>query len=264
MIFLIEVNNEVDHLLSEIKIAVNALINELKPTKSAISIAAGTDLLAEGKFADGFYLIADGAIRLEAEDRALVICEPGDVIGAECYKHPSAFAFSHRADFGLVADLFSWEDFFASLNGNPKLIGIWTGYLSLQVKLYQCLVASLSQTETPFVPDFLSFEPGEVIIAEGTESDGVYTMVSGSAEVSVRGVKVGEVLADEIFGAIAAFTAGLRTATVLAIEPCSVIKVETSQFEKLLRARPDTVDKLVRDLARAVVSSNEKLLQSKG
>jgi len=71
---------------------------------------------------------------------------------------------------------------------------------------------------------------------------------------------VGDIRRDELFGAIAALTDTPRTATVKADVSCSVLVVPSTSFKALLTSRPDTVTKLIEDMARTIISTNDKIL----
>src|SRR5690625_7337213 len=76
----------------------------------------------------------------------------------------------------------------------------------------------------------MHFSAGETIIAQGAEADRVFTLLEGKAEALRDGVKVGEVHADEIFGALAVFTRQRRMASVVAISDCTVLAVPKDEF----------------------------------
>ncbi len=105
-----------------------------------------------------------------------------------------------------------------------------------------------------------NFAPSEVIIKQGTSGDEVYTLLNGHANVIVDGIIVGEVLADEIFGALAALTDMPRTASVVASQNCSVLSIEKDKFIELIQNRPLTVLKMVQDMARTIVDLNKKVV----
>jgi CRP-like cAMP-binding protein len=77
----------------------------------------------------------------------------------------------------------------------------------------------------------------------------------------INNIQVGEINKDEIFGAIAALTNTRRNASIIATSACDTIVVKSDSFRSLLSARPDTVQKLVNDMARTIVSCNEKILE---
>ena len=107
--------------------------------------------------------------------------------------------------------------------------------------------------------DGMGFSFHETIIEEGTESDSVYSIVEGHAEVFVRGIKVGEVLEDEIFGAMSLLTNSPRTASVVADSRCLVMVVPRHQFETMIKTHPRICMSLMENMARQIVSLNQQI-----
>ncbi len=106
----------------------------------------------------------------------------------------------------------------------------------------------------------LEFRPGDIIIREGDSADYVYTLASGHAEASQSGIKVGDIYAGEVFGALAAFSDVKRNATVTATRTCSVEAVYKDSFITLARRQPDVCVKLINDMARLISDLNESIL----
>ena len=63
----------------------------------------------------------------------------------------------------------------------------------------------------------VSFEPGQAMVEQGDAGDGMYIIVSGTAEVDVGG-RFHKLTTGDFFGEMALFTAGKRMATVKAVE----------------------------------------------
>jgi CRP-like cAMP-binding protein len=109
-------------------------------------------------------------------------------------------------------------------------------------------------------PEVRYFEAGETMIQQGGTNDEVYTLIEGSAEALVDGVKVGDIKSDEIFGAIAAIAGVPRTASVVATSRCMAISLPKGDFLHLLKSRPSTVLRLIQDMARALASANDRVV----
>ena len=90
---------------------------------------------------------------------------------------------------------------------------------------------------------FASFQRGETIFQEGDHADGMYVLAEGKVEVrkQAKGTENHEVLATlEPFAMFGEMTLvhenGMqRSATVHAIEPGSMIKIDKDQFRKLVQ-----------------------------
>lgn len=86
--------------------------------------------------------------------------------------------------------------------------------------------------------------------------------MSGSEKVMINDTEVGEINKDEIFGAIAALTNTKRNASIIATSNCETFVVRSDSFRSLLEARrPDTVQKLINDMARTIVSCNDRIIE---
>ena len=109
-------------------------------------------------------------------------------------------------------------------------------------------------------PEFRVYKQGDVIIEEDTEGDEVFTLLSGTAKVMIKDIVVGQINRDEIFGVIAALTNTKRTASVIATSDCETVVIKSENFRDLLNTRPDTVYKLIHDMARTIVSSNNMVM----
>ncbi|MDH5473810.1 MAG: cyclic nucleotide-binding domain-containing protein, partial [Gammaproteobacteria bacterium] len=114
--------------------------------------------------------------------------------------------------------------------------------------------------DAEFHPEIRQYNEQDTIIEEGGTDNEVYTLLSGSADVLVKDTQVGVIKRDEIFGAIAALTGTPRTAKVVATSDCTVLVVPSDRFQDLLKKRPDTVTKLIEDMARTIVASNQKIV----
>src|SRR4051812_24545182 len=64
-----------------------------------------------------------------------------------------------------------------------------------------------------------SFEPGDVVAAEGQHGVGFFVIAEGEARVTVAGHERGRLRAGDCFGEIALLDQGARTATVTAASP---------------------------------------------
>jgi monovalent cation:H+ antiporter-2, CPA2 family len=82
-----------------------------------------------------------------------------------------------------------------------------------------------------------SFEPGEVIVEQGTPGDAMFVVLGGAAEVDVGG-RFHRLDAGDFFGEMALITAKRRTATVKAVEPVEALRIPAEGFNAFLLAHP--------------------------
>src|SRR5215510_13194352 len=71
------------------------------------------------------------------------------------------------------------------------------------------------------------FEPGQVIMEQGTQTHRLYVLIDGAVEVVKEGVRVSMISeAGATFGEISVLLEGTHTATVRAMTPCSFHVIE--------------------------------------
>jgi CRP-like cAMP-binding protein len=108
------------------------------------------------------------------------------------------------------------------------------------------------------------FEPGEVVFREGDASDTCYVVRDGRAR-AIRTHRDGRTITlarfgpGDIFGELALFEDELRSATVEAIEPTSVVAVLGPDMRRLMSAHAEISARLVIALGRRLRESNERL-----
>jgi len=95
------------------------------------------------------------------------------------------------------------------------------------------------------------FSRNEVIIKEGDEADGMYFILDGEVEVVRESDNLCISLkAGDFFGEIALLKDGKRTATVTAKKRCEMLELTTYDFNKLVRTKPQLLEK-IEEVAKA-------------
>ena len=109
-----------------------------------------------------------------------------------------------------------------------------------------------------------SFAPGQAVFREGDASDTCYVVRDGHAR-AVRTHRDGRTITlarfgpGDIFGELAMFEDELRSATVEAIEPMSVVAVLGPDMRRLMSEHPQIAMRLVIALGRRLREMNERL-----
>lgn len=209
--------------------------------------------------AGSIYLLKSGTVSETYAGQIIVNYEEGDLLGVDGLYQAKVTSYQH--DFAVIVDEYDGQQFIETITQSAEKSLLLNQYLSCLLQSYQLLMCHFSQQESTISPEFRVYKQGEVIIEENTEGDEVFTLLSGSAKVMVNDTQVGEVRTDEIFGVIAALTNTKRTASVIATADCETIVIKSENFRDLLRSRPDTVQKLIHDMARTIVSSNRKVIE---
>lgn len=221
-------------------------------------IPAQVKLFSGPKSRQKIYRLKEGVLTCRSQGRPVFAYEVGDLAGVFMWEHPELISVS--TDFAVIADEYSMKEFEDAIWANVAAARLWNEFLSCQFNMLIIMLGTLSQRESEFAPEIRSFAAGEEIIRQGEHTKDVFTLIEGSLEVTVDGVKVGEVLQDEIFGALAAAADTFRTATVTARERSVVVVVPKEQFLCMVQTRPTTTLKLIQDMARTIVSLNKKVV----
>jgi len=99
-----------------------------------------------------------------------------------------------------------------------------------------------------------TFQPGETIIQEGEPGDSAYIILAGRCEIT-KSTAVGDLEVEntlgpgDVFGETAILTESSRTATVVAIEPTTVLVVTAAVLEQELAALKPWMATLLKSLA---------------
>ncbi len=227
------------------------------PIKSHnLKVVANKPLIAN---TGSLYLLKDGTINETFAGQLIVVHESGDLIGGEALIQEKFTAYEN--DFAVTLDEYDGQTFLDTIAADQTKFLLWNQYLSCLTQSYQLLLCHFSRQESNFSPEFRHYEQGETIIEANTDGDDVFTLMTGAAKVLHNDTEVGEINRDEIFGAIAALTNTKRSASIIATTACDTIVVKSDNFRSLLAARPDTVQKLIHDMARTIVSCNERIIE---
>lgn len=254
MFSLFENNQEFELLNKEAKLLVSQLLADL--TAKKVKIPLDINFAFEKKTEDSLYLIQEGFVCYEYQEKPLFFYDSGDIIGWQDSYLAEVRIVPHGKIF---IDEYSCSELYAHTKSKQELDITWRRLLSLYQNI---LVSMMSQTidrDITIKPETRHYTKGSPIIIQGTTPTEVFTMVRGVANVFLNDVKVGEIKDGEMFGAMAAATKGDRSASVIAAESCLVLVVSKDNFLTLARTHPQTMLKLVEDMSRIIMNQNEKL-----
>lgn len=245
-----------ESLWQECRSLVPDLLKDCTPQTTAHIFEAGTVIPPAP---NTLYLIKDGELFETYDGQLLVIYEKGDLVNADSLANKKITTY--ETDFAVTVDKFDREQFLSGLVTDNARMSLWTRYLTCLIQSYKILVCHFSRQDTDSLPEFRQYKKGETIIEEDTEGDEVFTLLNGAAKVMSKGEEVGEIKRDEIFGAIAALTNTKRNATIIATSDCDILVAKSANFQGILSTRPDVVHKLIHDMARTIVSSNQRIIE---
>ena len=256
MYLLGEKSTHSDQLAARIqKIGEHLLDGAPKPVES-ISLNEINDLFHQFP-SDSFYIISSGTLYARYHDKPVAVYEKGDLIGLnQSQGVPGARL---NSDEPLILDRYDATELLRFMTSDTKRMSMFTSYLITLNALYSDGYGYSTKIDNQPNVGYLSVDTGETIISAGSEADHVYIITEGKAEVFVEGTKVGDVLQDEIFGAMAVFTGTKRSASVIASEPSTVLAVPKNEFKSLMTMRPETTLTLIENMARAITSLNNRI-----
>jgi D-lactate dehydrogenase len=126
-----------------------------------------------------------------------------------------------------------------------------------QLDTFSCLAPeALTDVQDKLEP--LACEPGEVVCREGETGDAMYVLISGRLSVlkAVEGgeVEIARLEPGEVLGAMSLFDSAPRSATVRAVEPAKLYKLDAETFGELLERNPATGKAMLACLSRRLRS----------
>ena len=96
-------------------------------------------------------------------------------------------------------------------------------------------LAELFRHET----DLQALAAGQVLFKESEQGDLMYVLISGTAEITVRGRLVETAEAGAILGEMAMIDDAIRSATVIAKNDCKLLPIDRKRFNFLIQQTPN-------------------------
>jgi CRP-like cAMP-binding protein len=105
--------------------------------------------------------------------------------------------------------------------------------------------------------------PGEMLIKEGTQSDGLYVVLHGSVDVAAREIDLAHLKEGEIFGEMSLLTRQPATATVVSPGSSILLRLPRDQFQELVVTHPQILA-LVSELTEQRAAATRAALAQHG
>lgn len=249
-------NNQITEISQRLRGLTTEILKGLTPEKEVLKFQDCDDVFSNLPQTQLFQL-KSGKLQCRRERKIVYIAEEGDLIGlTRSLKLPEG-PFACEGPVELLP--FKRDQLVHHVNSSEALQKHWAFYLLCRSSFFS---ESLSQEIRPqFKPatGFLHFDKGETIIRQGDQADCVYTLLEGSADAYRDEVKVGEIQAEEIFGAMAVFTHQPRSATVIATSHCSVLAVKKDEFIDLVADQPQVCRSLIEEMAAKIDQLNRQI-----
>ncbi|WP_347330900.1 Crp/Fnr family transcriptional regulator [Marinimicrobium locisalis] len=231
------------------------LLSGLSPAGETTSFGVSHDLLGNGE-KDRLWLITEGEAFYRVGGKQVTRHSAGDLIGLE--RELPVETGVYGCSEPVTLEPYHREE----VMGQAR----FAHYLMYANAFYRASLAQEIRAEFQPSAGFMHFMAGETIIHQGSEAHQVYTLLEGKAHALRDGLKVGEINANEIFGALAVFTRQKRMASVVAVSDCTVLAVRKEEFADLVEMQPQICLGLVEELADKINQLNGQLLaqQAKG
>ena len=247
-----------DDLALNIRKVTANLFATFKFTESPMTIPGTADILSHHP-PTRLLLIQQGHIACHLDGKLVCHYEPGDLLGlTRILSLPGGVLSSDEA---VVVQPLERDDLIAHIAADEALVKLWSYYLIAQLSWHQQALAQEIRPDYQPSTGFMHFKSGETIIIQDEDAELVYTLLEGTADARRDNVKVGEIHADEIFGALAVFTRQKRMASVVATSDCTVLTVRKQEFIELIEHQPHICIGLIEEMAAKINHLNTQLLQ---
>jgi CRP-like cAMP-binding protein len=103
------------------------------------------------------------------------------------------------------------------------------------------------------------FQPGQIIVTQGTPGQAFYLILSGRVEILRDNKSLGAFGAGDFFGEMSLLDQAPRSATIRALEDTSCLMLSSWDFKALLERHPSIAIKLLEVLSRRLRVADERI-----
>jgi CRP-like cAMP-binding protein len=217
-------------------------------------------ILRQGEEGHSFFVLSDGTVRVVRETDTgervkLARLKEGAFFGEMALVSRRARSATVEAEGAVQALEFSAVALEELMTRHPEIGAVLDRFIQNR------LLSNAMATSALFRPfdrahrvalierfSVRSLEPGDVVIAEGTSSDGLYVVLEGTLEVRSGDLLVSELKEGDLFGEISLLTRGPATASVSAPGAARVLRLPKPIFDEVILTHPQVLE-LISDLA---------------
>ncbi|MBN1761325.1 MAG: cyclic nucleotide-binding domain-containing protein [Chitinispirillaceae bacterium] len=214
-----------------------------------------TDLFAS--VPSGWIFIRNGVFKYYFGKRLIRLYSTGDLIPVTPDLHE--YGCTCNSEFGAEITIFETAALGHYLEKDPRTAEQLIEYHIMHATMMHILCAAFMTEELQPDLSLRSYQPGEIIIAQGDPAHEIYQMIQGDAIVTVDETEVGSVASGEVFGEISFFTDGTRSATVTAKTECMVQVMGKDEFITLVKLKPSVNLAISKTLSHRIVETNRKI-----
>lgn len=118
-----------------------------------------------------------------------------------------------------------------------------------------------------FTSERVQFAAGQRFFSQGDHSDAAYVILDGRADVLIGApggeIKVAELGRDALVGEMGILSDSPRSATIVAIEPTTALRIDKRVFIELLGQFPQMSIAVMRELASRLERTNAQLARAR-
>jgi len=103
------------------------------------------------------------------------------------------------------------------------------------------------------------FQPGQIIVTQGTPGQAFYMILSGRVEILRDDVSLGAFGPGDFFGEMSLLDSAPRSATIRALDHTSCLMLSSWDFKSLLERHPSIAIKLLEVLSRRLRVADERI-----
>jgi len=247
-------------LAAKLRSLTELLCAPVTPADDPVVIEASSDIFADISPTRALRIV-EGQVDYYLHNKLVMHFEAGDLLGLPGTLNLPQGQFSCDRQVTLLA--YERDALVEHANSDLKSQRNWAYMLLCSISYYEQALTQELRTEFHPTAGFLHYRAGETIINQGDVADRVYTLLEGNADAVCDEVKVGEINANEIFGALAVFTRQPRMASVVASSDCTVLAVRKEEFISLIEHQPQICMGLIEEMAAKINQLNNQLLQLK-
>jgi len=103
------------------------------------------------------------------------------------------------------------------------------------------------------------FQPGQIVVTQGTPGQAFYLILSGRVEILRDGTSLGAFGPGDFFGEMSLLDSAPRSATIKAIDETTCLMLSSWDFKALLERHPSIAIKLLEVLSRRLRVADERI-----
>lgn len=103
------------------------------------------------------------------------------------------------------------------------------------------------------------FQPGQIVVTQGTPGQAFYLILSGRVEILRDGTSLGAFGTGDFFGEMSLLDQAPRSATIKALESTNCLMLSSWDFKALLERHPSIAIKLLEVLSRRLRVADERI-----